>query len=75
MTTSFENDEAGQSALSHFVTYKGHLESSGNSEISQSQKQQPVCFSYQCKGLYLFYQLMIFSTMFIVSVKSYCPLQ
>ena len=56
------------------VTYEGHLESSGNSEISQSQKQDPVHFSYQCKGLYLFFQMMILSTYFITFVQSDHPL-
>ena len=37
-----------------FPIYEGHLESSGNSGISQSQKQDPVHLSYQCKGIYLF---------------------
>ena len=55
-------------------TYEGHLESSGNSEIFQSRKQDPVYFSYQCKRLYLFFPLMILLTYFIPSVQSYRPL-
>ena len=54
--------------------YEGHLESSGNSEISQSQKQDAVHFSDQCKGLYLFFWMTIISTHFITSVQSYHPL-
>ena len=54
--------------------YEGHLESSGNSEISRSQKQNPIHFSYQCKGLYLFFQTTILSTYFITFVQSDHPL-
>ena len=37
------------------VVYEGHLESSGNSGISQSQKQGPVHLAYRSKGKYLFF--------------------
>ena len=56
------------------MLYEGHLESSGNSGKSQSQKQDTVHLSYQCKDLYLFLQMTTFSTYFIVSVQSYRPL-
>ena len=37
-------------SIVHTLThiYEGHLESSGNSGISQSQRQDPVHLSYQC---------------------------
>ena len=53
---------AHENTLHTIIKYQGHLESSGNSEISQGQKQDPVNFSYQCKGLYLFFQMTILST-------------
>ena len=68
--TRAESEICDQPALN----YEVHLESSGNSEIFQSQKQDPVHFSYQCKGLYLFFQMTILSTYFITSVQRYRPL-
>ena len=56
------------------IFYEGHLESRGNSEISQSQKQDPVYFSYQCKGRYSFFHMTILSTYFITFVHSDRPL-
>ena len=54
--------------------YEGHLESSGDREISQSQKHDPVQYLYHCKGLYLFFQTTILSTYFMALVQSYRPL-
>ena len=50
---------------------QGHLKHSGSGAISQSQKQDPVHISYQCKGQYLFFQVTILLTYFITSVQSY----